>query len=54
MKLLLCRCRQCRRGRREYHSITRGKVKAARATVRRLLWQGEYDRLPVAVVGGYT
>ena len=54
MKLALCGCRTCRRGRRAYHSITRSKVKAARATVHRLLHVGEYERLPERVVVGYT
>ncbi len=54
MKLRMCSCRQCRLGRRSCHSITRSKVKAARGKVRRLLHEGEYERLPVAVTAGYT
>lgn len=56
MKLLICKCEQCKHGRqRGPHDVSvRQKTKCARMMVRQLLARGEYDNLPVVVEIGYT
>ena len=56
MKLLMCQCRHCKRGRkgqRERYRIKHMRS-AARSEARKRLRNGEYDALPVAVAVGYT
>lgn len=56
MKLKMCNCKQCRHGRdsKHMHTCINLKKRAARSKVRRLLAQGEYEKLPGAVAVGYT
>lgn len=56
MKLLLCRCVQCKHGRQKgpHDASVRQKAKRAKSLVRQLLRKGEYDKLPQIVAIGYT
>lgn len=55
MKLLMCHCQQCKHGRKEmFRKEVNHKKRRAKMRVRQLLRRGDYDRLPVAVVIGYT
>lgn len=56
MKILMCSCRHCKRGRGSGYAnavIKRAK-RHFRTTVRRKLHIGDYDNVPVAVGGIYT
>lgn len=56
MKMLMCQCRMCKRGRDSNRSqavIKRAK-RHFRQTVRNKLRVGDYDNVPVAVGGIYT
>lgn len=56
MKLRMCSCQHCKRGRNSNYA--NGVIKRAkrhfRQTVRQKLRAGDYDNVPVAVGGIYT
>jgi len=56
MKLRMCSCKHCKRGRGSNHA--NGVIKRAkrhfRQTVRRMLRAGDYDYVPVSVNVDYT
>lgn len=55
MKLLICRCQQCKHGRKHIHDRqVKDKVQGAKARVRAMLKRGEYEELPTRVEIGYT
>lgn len=56
MKLLMCQCRMCKRGRKvpSIQASIRGRIKGHKAKARRMLRKGDYDSLPLAVAIGYT
>lgn len=58
MKILLCHCEQCVRGRRGHKSggskEIRRKIKGWRSRIKSRLKNGEYTDLPEKIAGGYT
>lgn len=55
MKVLFCRCSQCKAARKGSYAQTHIKnaQRAARAEVKRALRCGEYNKLPIAIYAGY-
>lgn len=55
MKTQVCKCVQCKHGRRgPYAKEVRHKVKMGRKRVREQLAKGNYETLPQIVLTGYT